>query len=73
MVSTPVENNFVTRFLLGLAVIVAMFVGAEAVGRLFTRLDVPYGTNLGVLVGALLVFLAFAAWYTRYSRSVEAD
>lgn len=46
-----------------------MMVGGEVGGRAIGSLDVPYGTGIGVAVGALVVFGVFAALYTRYDTS----
>lgn len=73
MARSPVERNVVTRFLLGLAVIAGMMIGATAGGRLFATLAVPFASVAGVLVGALAVFVAFAVWYTRYDASFDAE
>ena len=43
----PVEQNFVTRTILGLVVITAMFLGAGAVGGLLRSIDVPSGGWVG--------------------------
>jgi len=65
----PVEGNFVTRFVLGPAVISAMIVGGSIVAMGFSGLDVPYAGGVGMLLGALAVFAAFSVWYTRYDAS----
>lgn len=69
MSPNPVENNVVTRFLLGLAVILGLFLGGGAGGALLGRFSFPYSTGIGVLLGSLVVFVAFAAWYTRYDAT----
>lgn len=66
--ANPVEANIVTRFLLGLAVILAMFFGGLVGGWVFARTPVPFATVLGVFLGALAVFLLFAIRYARYHR-----
>ncbi|SNZ04245.1 hypothetical protein SAMN06269185_0497 [Natronoarchaeum philippinense] len=72
MNQNPVEDNFVTRFILGIAVIFLMSVGGGAVGQLFSDLSVPYGAWAGTLVGAIAVFLVFTILYRRYDASFEA-
>jgi len=65
----PVEGNFLTRFVLGLAVISAMIVGGSIVARGLSGLDVPYASGVGMLLGAFAVFAGFSVWYTRYDAS----
>ncbi|WP_254767669.1 hypothetical protein [Salinilacihabitans rarus] len=71
--TNPVEENFVTRFALGFAVIFAMGIGGRAVAEVFTALDVPYGAWLGVAVGAVVVFAVCTALYRRYDASYSAE
>ncbi|WP_254544021.1 hypothetical protein [Halomarina pelagica] len=73
MGNNPVEDNFVTRFLLGLAVIFAMMIGGGAIGGAFLSLGVPYGDWLGVAVGSVLVFVAFVVLYRRYDASYDTE
>lgn len=73
MTQNPVEANPVTRFLLGLAVIFAMMVGGGVVGRALEATTLPYGLQIGVFSGALLVFAGFAALYRRFNASSSAD
>jgi hypothetical protein len=73
MSTNPVDANFVTRFLLGFAVIAAMTVGGRAVGSAFVSVGIPYGEWLGVAVGAMLVFAVFAVLYRRYDAAFDAD
>ena len=72
MPSNPVEGNFVTRLLLGLATIMAMFVGGSAVGELLQDTPLPYGGWVGVALGAVLVFVGFTVLYRRYDSSFES-
>jgi hypothetical protein len=72
MDSSPVESNFVTRFVLGLAVIFAMFTVGSLVAAAFSILDARYAGGAGVLLGALATFVAFSVWYTRYDASWRA-
>ncbi|GAA0677911.1 hypothetical protein ACFQDG_02720 [Natronoarchaeum mannanilyticum] len=72
MEQNPVEDNFVTRFLLGAAVIFAMSMGGAAAAELFRRVGMPYGAWVGTLVGAIAAFVAFAILYRRYDESFEA-
>ena len=67
----PVENNFVTRFILGFAVIFAMMIGGGAVGWAFSSIGIPYGDWLGVAIGAVVVFAVFAVLYRRYDASFD--
>jgi len=69
MATNPVEENFVTRYILGLGVILAMMIGGRAVGSVVGSTELPYGGVLGVVLGALLVFLGFTVLYRRYDRS----
>lgn len=73
MSRNPVEENVVTRFLLGAAVIFAMMVGGGAVGSVGTSLGIPYGGWMGVTLGAVAVFVGFTALYRRYDASYDAD
>ena len=66
MDQNPVADNPVTRFLFGLGVILAMFVGGGIGGTLFGRVGIPFGTAVGVLLGAVVVFVAVAVLYRRY-------
>lgn len=69
MASNPVERNPVTRFVFGFAVIVAMMLGAGAVGGAVTSLtDVPYGGVVGVAVGALATLVVIGVLYNRYDE-----
>jgi len=69
MAQNPVERNFVTRFVLGLGVILAMMAAGGLTGQLFSTFEFPYATAVGVFIGALAAFVVFAAWYTRYDAS----
>ena len=73
MGQNPIENNLVTRFLLGFAVVVAMILGGELVGGALLRLDVPYGDWIGVAIGAAVVFLVFTALYRRYDAAYDGE
>lgn len=66
MASNPVEENFVTRFLLGMAVLLAMVLGGGAVGQFFQNAGVPYGDWLGAGLGMIVVFAVFTVLYRRY-------
>ena len=72
MASNPIEENPVTRWLLGMAVIVGMMLGGAAGAQAFSTFAFPYANVLGVLVGALLVLVGFSVWYTRYHRSATS-
>ncbi|MFC6615887.1 hypothetical protein ACFQAS_13180 [Halopenitus salinus] len=69
MENNPVENNFITRFILGFAVIIAMMIGGRAVGGVLISADIPYGDWIGVAIGAIAVFGVFAVLYQRYDES----
>jgi hypothetical protein len=72
--STPsTEESFLGRFLLGFAVIAAMFAGGGAVGWTLREAGVPYGDWVGAGLGALAVFVAFAVLYSRYTASGVAE
>lgn len=73
MTRNPVEANPVTRFVVGVVVITAMFAGGAAGGRLLAPLAVPYADLAGVLVGALVVFGTFSVVYARYDARVGGD
>lgn len=61
--SNPVKNNFLTRYLFGFAVIVAMMIGGGAVGGVMMNAGIPYEDWIGVAVGAIIVFAAFVVLY----------
>ncbi|MFC6904231.1 hypothetical protein [Halalkalicoccus tibetensis] len=65
MPSNPVERNFLTRFILGFAVIGLMSIGGGAVARPLVSMVGP----IAGFIGALIVFVLFARWYTRYDAS----
>lgn len=67
----PVEDNFVTRFILGFAVVFAMLLGGGGGAWVLTSIGIPYGDWLGVAVGAVIVFLVFVVLYRRYDASAE--
>jgi hypothetical protein len=71
--TNPVERNFVTRYILGFAVIVAMMLGGGAGGYVLQGVDIPYAGVIGTALGALLVFAAFVAWYRRYDASYTSE
>lgn len=66
-----VERNFVTRFILGLAVIGLMYVGGAVLARPLVAIAGPYAGFIGMFVGALVVFVLVAWWYTRYDASFD--
>ena len=68
----PVEENVVTRFVLGVVVIFAMMLGGGVVGRAFESIGVPYGSWIGVTVGTIAVFLVFTVLYNRYLTQGES-
>lgn len=73
MSSNPVERNFVTRFILGLAIVCLMIIGGSAVAYLLRSFSVPYGGAIGVTVGAIVVFCLFSWWCTHYDTSFDTN
>lgn len=73
MATNPVERNFVTRYILGFAVIVAMMIGGGAVGSLLGSTSIPYGDFVGVASGAVIVFVGFVIVYRQYDRSYTEE
>lgn len=71
MATNPIEENFITRFILGFAVIMAMMIGGGAGGYGLRTLDFPYGGVVGVTIGALVVFIGFVGLYRRYDAAAE--
>ncbi|ADJ15145.1 hypothetical protein [Halalkalicoccus jeotgali] len=69
MARNPVERNFVTRFLLGLAVLTLMYI----VGGPLVSMAGPVAGFASVFVGALAAFVLFAHWYARYDASFESE
>jgi hypothetical protein len=67
----PVEDNPVTRFIFGMGVILAMFLGGGIGGALLGRVDAPFATPAGVLLGALVVFVAVSLLYGRYDDNIQ--
>lgn len=67
-----IERNFVVSFLLGLGVIMTMAFVGERLAIVLLEYSVPYGEWIGVTVGAIAVFITFAAMYTRFN-SVYGD
>ncbi|WP_181687280.1 hypothetical protein [Halorhabdus salina] len=68
MGKTPVEENFITRIVLGLVVIFAMIIMGGAVGDIMSSIN-EYAVWLGFTIGAIFVFVIFTAVYYNYSRS----
>lgn len=73
MGTNPVEENFVTRYILGFAVIVAMMLGGGAVGGAFQAVEIPYGGGIGVALGAILVLVGFIVLYGRYDAAYDDE
>ncbi|SEH14513.1 hypothetical protein SAMN04487967_1637 [Natronorubrum sediminis] len=73
MGQNPVEDNFVTRIILGLAVIYAMMVAGGTLGESFAGLEIPYAEWIGVAVGAMLVFAVFIPLYRWYDASYSSE
>lgn len=69
MSPNPVEENFVTRYALGFAIIAAMMLGGGAGGWALASLDVPGGRWIGTLLGALVVLVAVGVRYQGYDES----
>ena len=73
MSNNPVERNFVTRYILGFAVIFSMMLGGGAVGGAFQSMEIPYGGWIGVAIGAILVFIGFTILYDRYDAAYDGE
>ena len=73
MARNPIEDNFVTKYVLGFAELFTMMIGGGAVGRTFLSIGIPYGNWLGVAVGASLVFAVFTVLYRRYDASYTTE
>ena len=73
MANNPVEANPVTRWLLGMAVILLMFLGAGGIGWLAGRTDLPFARPVGAAVGAAAVLVVVGAWYWRYHQRVTDE
>ncbi|ACV12121.1 hypothetical protein Huta_1953 [Halorhabdus utahensis DSM 12940] len=72
MSKTPVEENFVTRIILGLVVIYAMMIVGGAVGGSMSSVN-RYAVWLGFVVGAIFVFGIFTVAYYQYSQSYDSE
>lgn len=68
MNSNPVERSFVTRLLLSLAVVVSMSAGGAILAGPLTALVGPGAGLLGMVTGALAVFVLFAQSYSHHGR-----
>lgn len=68
-----VERNFVVQFFVGLAVILMMAYVGEQLGLLLLDYGFPYGGWVGVAIGMIVVFIAFAAVYTLYCSITESE
>jgi hypothetical protein len=73
MASNPVEQNVVTRLILGFAVVGLMAAGGAVVARPFASLAGPAAGFIGMFVGAFVVFVLVAWWYTRYDALFDTD
>ena len=71
--SNPVEDNFVTRFILGSAVLFAMMVSGGVVSSGFLSVGIPYGDWFGFAIGVIIVFAVFTVLYRRYDASYETE
>jgi hypothetical protein len=71
MSRTPVESNFLSRFVVGLGVITGMFLSGGAVGSLLQSAAVPYGAWVGAGLAAVGFFVAFTLAYRRYDASFD--
>lgn len=69
MARNPIEQNFVTRFILGLVIIGLMSAGGAVLARPLASFAGSTAGFVGMFLGALLVFVLFARWYTRYDDS----
>ncbi|ELY40452.1 hypothetical protein C496_11403 [Natronorubrum tibetense GA33] len=68
-----IERNFIVRFFVGLGVILMMAYVGEQLGLLLLAYGFPYGGWVGVAIGMIVVFIAFAAVYTLYCSIVESE
>lgn len=73
MARYPVENNFITRFLLGFGVLAAMIFGGSVVAWILVSLEIPYGGGIGMILGAFVVFLLFSLWYSSYDAGFDSE
>ncbi len=73
MLPNSVEKNPVTRFILGLVVIICMSLGAQVAMMVLSWVGIPYPNWTGVIVGSLAAFVTFAAIYTHYYPSHSSD
>jgi len=73
MNQNPVEDNPVTRYILGMAVLFGMFLGGGAGLAAFDAARIPYGGWIGFLVGAVVVFVGFVVWYRRYDAQFDSE
>ncbi|WEL17125.1 MULTISPECIES: hypothetical protein [unclassified Halorhabdus] len=71
MEQNPVEDNFITRIILGFVVLYAMLIVGSSVGNMFST-DNGYVALIGFVIGALFVFVIFAALYSRYDQSYNS-
>lgn len=73
MKQNPVEDNFVTRLILGVAVIYAMMIAAVSVATAFRNVGIPRAELIGTALGAMLVFVIFALLYRCYDARFGPD
>lgn len=71
MAKNPIENNPVSRFILGFAVIFGMFVGGGIGARVFASISMPFAELIGVVIGALAAFAMFSWFYFKYDKSAS--
>jgi hypothetical protein len=65
----PVGRSVLTRYLLGLAVVVAMLLGGGAVGCAALAVALAYDGVLDAVVEGVLVFAGFTFLYDRYDAN----
>jgi len=68
-----IERNFIVRFFVGLGVILMMAYMGEQLGLLLLGYGFSYGGWIGVAIGAIVVFAAFAAVYTLCCSIAESE
>ncbi len=73
MPRNSIERNFVTRLILGVAVLTLMYVAGGTLARPLVSMGGPIAGFIGVFVGALVMFVLFAHWYARYDGSFETE
>lgn len=71
MGQNQVEDNFVTRIILGFVVLYAMLIVGSFVGNTFSTGN-RYVAWVGFVFGTIFVFVIFAALYNSYDQSYNS-